>query len=76
MKKVKLTLEEISDKAGISVEDLFEIARHEPFIASLIAGLPRGEPNSGIPPDPSIYGTLNKYVSDSESEFDFDSDDE
>jgi hypothetical protein len=75
MKKIQLTLEEISDKAGITVEELLALAKREPLVASLIANAPRGEPNSGIPPDPSMYGKLSKCVLDSEldSEFSLDS---
>jgi hypothetical protein len=74
MKKVRLSLEEIADMASISVEELLEIAKHEPRIAMLLADAPRGVPDSGIPPDPSMYGKLNKYISDSDSDEDIDVD--
>jgi hypothetical protein len=74
MKKVYLSLEEIADMASISVEDLLEIAGREPQVASLLTDVPRGVPSSGIPPDPSMYGKLNKYLFDSDSDMDFDID--
>jgi hypothetical protein len=69
MKKIQLTLEEIADMAGISVEELLEISRREPCVAALLSNSPRGVPDSGIPPDPSMYGTLDKYLSDDDDYF-------
>ena len=76
MRKIQLSLEEISDMAGISVEELLEISRREPRVAKLLSGVPRGVPDSGIPPDPSMYGKLNLYLSDSDSESDIDDQDD
>jgi hypothetical protein len=73
MRRSSLTLEEIADMALISTEELLEIAKREPKIASLIAGAPKGTPSSGIPPDPSMYGTVNRYLN-SDTDFDSDSD--
>ncbi|MDR2116294.1 MAG: hypothetical protein LBP87_07930 [Planctomycetaceae bacterium] len=64
MKNTYLSLEEIADMAAISVEELLEIAGRAPEVALLLDGVPRGVPSSGIPPDPSMYGKLNKYILD------------
>jgi hypothetical protein len=70
MKRINLTLEEIADMALISVDDLLEIAEREPKVAALIAESPHGTPDSGIPPDPSMYGKLRKFLQEDDDDFD------
>ncbi|MDR2170713.1 MAG: hypothetical protein LBP59_11270 [Planctomycetaceae bacterium] len=54
------TLYEIADAANMTVSELLAFADREPQLKRELAGIPLGEPDSGIPPKPQELSIVLK----------------
>jgi hypothetical protein len=60
MRRRVRSLEDAADLAGITVDELLELASTNPRLSEILKGYPQGIPPSGIPLTPSEFDSLWK----------------